>query len=295
MTGANSAVGRCLLAASTGEGLGFVACVRSDRAQAELPPLGPSCAVARVSYDDLASLAEAFRGCEAVIHLPGILIERPGSSYEGANVETTRAVVAAAQKVGARRLVLVSAIGADPVSRNRYYARTGRAEALVRDSGLRWTVLRAPLVLGPGTEGSRALLRHARGGRAWLLGGGRNLQQPLAVEDLARAALYAARSDVASGRVLDLVGPEALAERELIERTARLLGREVSIRALPIGLARGAAALRTRIAGPGFSPDAIEVITANTSRPPVAAAELGLELASVDQMLERGARAEDGG
>ena len=59
----------------------------------------------------------------------------------------------------------------------------------MRASGLDYTVLRAPLLLGPGTAGAAALERHVSQAEAKLIGGGRNFQQPLYVDDLARAAL----------------------------------------------------------------------------------------------------------
>ena len=283
VTGANSAVGRVLLALA--EGVCIAACVRSERAQAQLQALPRNCRVARVSYDDPASLARAFAGCDAVVHLPGVLVERPGSSYQVANVDTTRAVVEAAAKSGVTKLVLVSAVGADEGSKNRYYRSKGVAERLARDSGLAYTILRAPLVLGAGTEGAAALLRYARAGSARLLKGGRQLHQPLYLMDLARAALRACAPDVATGRTLDLVGPEVLPDRELVERTAAALGTTVKIGAIPVALARLGAALRTRLGGPGFSPDAVDVITADTELPTGAAAELGLELTGVDEMI----------
>ncbi len=292
ITGANSAVGRCLLVQGGADS--FVACVRSERAEAQLPALPEGCCTARISYDDPDGLAEAFAGCDALVHLPGVLVERPGSSYEDANVATTRAVVAAAVKAGVRKLVLVSAVGADPASANRYYRSKGHAEELLRASGLLFTVLRAPLVLGPGTEGSAALARHARSGSAWLPGGGHNRQQPLAVGDLARAALRAAQPETASGQVLDLVGPESVPDRELLLRTARALGRELRVRSVPVALVRLAASLRTRLAGPGFSPDAVEVITADTCLPCDAARTLGIELTPLDAMLERDPGTETG-
>jgi NADH dehydrogenase len=288
ITGANSAVGRALLCLPElrERGVAAVACVRSESAESQLPPLPDGCRCARIDYDDRATLTAALDGCDALVHLPGVLIERPGSSYERANVETTTAIVAAA--AAARpKLVLVSAIGADEKSGNRYYRTKGAAERRVRDSGLAWTILRAPLVLGPGTEGSAALLAHAKAGTARLLGGGRHLQQPLFVDDLARAALRATRPGVADGRTLDLVGPESVPNRVLVERTAAALGRSVRIGSAPIALLRLVAGLRHRITGSGFSPDAIDVITADTDLPTGAATELDLKLTPIDAMIAR--------
>jgi NADH dehydrogenase len=241
-----------------------------------------------VSYDVPGSLDEAFRGASAIIHLAGILVERPGSTYEQANVALARSVVEAAKRCAVEKFVLVSATGADEKSPNGYYRTKGQGEALVRASDLGYTILRAPLLLGPETEGAAALARNARGPKAKLIGGGHNFQQPLDVDDLARSALAAAQLSVASNRTLDLVGPVSLPERELVERAARMLGHEVRVSSIPKGLLSFALAIRQRVGGPGFSPDAVEVITANTrvdSRP--AASELGIHLTGIDEMIKR--------
>ncbi len=209
--------------------------------------------MAQISYDDPGSLDAAFRGASAVIHLAGILFERPDSSYEQANVESARSVVDAAKRCGVEKLVLISATGADETSSNRYYRTKGQAEALVRASGLRYTILRAPLLLGPETEGGAALVRNASGRKAKLIGGGRNFQQPLYVDDLARAAIAATQPSVAGNRTLELVGPISLPERELVERAAHLLDRSVRIGSIPKRLLRLGLALRRRVTGPGFS------------------------------------------
>jgi uncharacterized protein YbjT (DUF2867 family) len=267
----------------------LVAAVRSDSAADEIRHLlGEGSTLAMVSYNDPSSLDAAFRGVSAIIHLAGILVERAGSTYEQANVAPARSVVESAKRCTVEKLVLVSAAGADEKSPNGYYRTKGKAEAVVRASGLCYTILRAPLLLGPATEGAAALARNASGPRARLIGGGRNFQQPLDVDDLARAALAAAQPSVASNRTLDLVGPVSLHERELVERAARMLGHEVRVSSIPKGLLSFVLAIRQRIAGPGFSPDAVEVITANTrldSRP--ATSELGIHLTGIDEMIKR--------
>ena len=291
ISGANSAVGQAILRCGSGQGAAsnaLVAVVRSDRAAEQIAPLlCEGSRMARISYDDPTSLDAAFQGASAVVHLAGILVEHPGSTYEQANVAPTRSVVAAAKRCAAEKFVLVSATGADEKSSNGYYRSKGLAEALVRESGLSYTILRAPLLLGPGTEGAAALIRNASGKEARLIGGGRNLQQPLAVDDLARAALFAAQPSIARNRTLDLVGPVSLPERELVMRAARLQGREVRIRSISKGLLSFVLAIRRRFGGPGFSPDVVDVITADTQMDPqLAASELGIQLTGTDEMIK---------
>ncbi len=292
ITGANSASGQAILRCALEAGVtpnALVAAVRSDRAANEIRPLlGEGSSLAKVSYEDPSSLDAAFRGASAIIHLAGILVERPGSTYAQANVAPARSVAEAAKRALVEKFVLVSATGADEKSSNGYYRTKGQAEAVVRASGLCYTILRAPLLLGPATEGAAALARNTRGPRAKLIGGGSNFQQPLYVDDLARAAIAATQPSVASNRTLDLVGPVSLPERELVERAARMLGHEVQVSSMPKGLLSFALAIRQCVSGPGFSRDAVEVITANTRldwRP--AASELGIHLTGIDEMIKK--------
>src|ERR1700747_2876406 len=153
ITGANSAVGQAVLRCGPKHDVAtntFVAAVRSARAAEQIGSgITNVNGVVRISYDEPASLDAAFQGASAVIHLAGILVETPDSTYELANVASTRSMVEAAKRSGVGKIVLVSATGANETSRNRYYRTKGQAEALVRASGLNYTVLRAPLLLGP--------------------------------------------------------------------------------------------------------------------------------------------------
>jgi uncharacterized protein YbjT (DUF2867 family) len=237
ITGANSALGRAILRCGPEPGAApnaLVAAVRSEHAAKEIRPLlGEGSSAVQISYDDLGSLDATLRGASAIIHLAGILVERPGSTYEQANVAPARSVVEAAKRCGTEKFVLISATGADETSSNGYYRTKGQAEALVRGSGLCYTILRAPLLLGPATEGAAALARNASRRKAKLVGGGRNFQQPLYVDDLARAAIAAAQPSVATHRTLDLVGPVSLPDRELVERAGRQLGHQVHVSSIP--------------------------------------------------------------
>ena len=289
ITGANGAVGQAILrfAQAGTSSIEFVALVRSERVLKELPQ-APNIHVSVVSYDGGASLAAACEGSSSVIHLAGVLVEAPGSTYEIANVETTRCVVEAAKKVGIAKIVHVSAIGADASSPNGYWRTKGRAEAVVRDSGCAYTILRVPLLLGPRTEGAAGLRRHLNRSLIVLPGGGRNSQQPLDVDDLARAAVRAAEQTVAVNMTLNLVGPIALSEGDILRRAARMLRRDVRICSIPVSFMRTALAVRRRLGASGLSPDVLDVITANTQQDPTpAATDLQIALTGIDEMIRR--------
>jgi len=289
VTGANGAVGRAIF--RTVPRPDVVAVVRSERAVAELRPDVGDTRVIRVSYDDAASLAAAFDGAAALVHLAGVLVERPGATYEDANVETTRRVADAAKRAGVAKLVLVSAVGADGRSTNRYWRSKGEAEAIVRTCGIAYTIIRVPMLLGRGTEAAAALRRRLEGRTVALLHGGRTLQQPLAVADVARATLIACDAGTAARRTLELAGPTAVRDREIVERAARLVGRRVRILPVPVWSARLGLAIVHRAGRPGFSADALEVLTTDTRIDPARAVrELGLTLTPLDEMIRESIR-----
>jgi uncharacterized protein YbjT (DUF2867 family) len=287
ITGANSAVGINLLRhAADQPDMHVVACVRSARAAATLPA-SPQISPRVIDYDDREKLASALAGADCAVHLAGILVESRSSTYQVANVDATVAVVEACRKAGVARLVLVSVLGANPDSPNRYLSSKGRAERIVIESGVSASIIRTPILLGIGTAGARAVVQAASQRTVTLLGGGRHSIRPLDLDDLSRAVLGCCRTPRAGTAVYELVGPEPVTYREVIARTAMLMGREVSVRSMPVWLAKlGAGIAGWRRRG-GMTPTVMEVITSNEIVHENADVELGITLSPLSATLEK--------
>jgi uncharacterized protein YbjT (DUF2867 family) len=287
VVGANSAVGTALLAqVAAGAALDAVAAVRRPEALDGLPR-SPRIAPRVVDYGRSDSLTEAFAGAGAVVHLAGILFESRTTGYRSGNVDVTRAVVDAARAAAVGHVVFVSSLGADPRSPNGYFRSKGEAERIVADSGLDATIIRTPLLLGPGTAGGRALRAAASGPSARVLGGGAHRLRPLDVDDLCRAILGCCDQPPAGVRTCDLVGPETLTYRELLERTARCLGRELAVRSTPVWLARLAAGLTGLVRTGGLTPAVIDVITSDETVDRNADGDLGVRLTPLSETLAK--------
>ncbi len=292
VTGANSAVGCALLTrVAARETLRTAAAVRRPEALDSLPR-SPRITPHVIHYDDPGSLQAALAGADCVVHLAGILFENRTSDYRRGNVESTRAVIAAARAAGAQQIVFTSSVGADPASANGYFRSKGEAECLVADSGVDATIIRTPLLLGPGTAGGRALLRDASRASVRLLGGGAHRLRPLDVDDLCHAILHCCRWPESGVRTLDLVGPTAIAYRDLLQQTARRLGRDISIGSTPIWLARLAARAASLVRTGGLTPDVIEVVTSDEAIDRNADGEMGVTLTPLAVSLERLCRAD---
>ena len=97
------------------------------------------------------TLAPALAGVDAVVHLVAIPRDfNGGADLRLVNTEGTRAVVAAMRAAGVRRLVHMGAMGVEDDPTLHYASSKAKAEALVRESGLDWTILKPSLQFGEG-------------------------------------------------------------------------------------------------------------------------------------------------
>jgi uncharacterized protein YbjT (DUF2867 family) len=137
IAGATGAVGRVLVPLADARHVAVVPHVRPKSASTLTHP---SRAVLELSDP---SLPEAMRGCTTVVQLIGTMKKRfaSGDTYESSDVGTTRLLVEAAKQAGVDHVVLLSA-ALTGLGVGAYLKAKARAEALVRDSGLPFTILR---------------------------------------------------------------------------------------------------------------------------------------------------------
>src|SRR3546814_11299751 len=88
------------------------------------------------------------------------------AAFEAGNATATANVVDAARNAGITRFVHVSSLAAREPALSNYGWSKERAEAIVQGSGLDWTIVRPPAVLGPGATEMLDLFRMARRGIA---------------------------------------------------------------------------------------------------------------------------------
>lgn len=287
MTGANGSVGKNLLTHATGKAdVDVVAVVRSERAAAALGAR-PGVDVRVVSADHADDLARTMTGATSLVHLSGILIENRTASYEQANVAATATAVDACRRAGVPHIVLISALGADERSSNRYRRSKGEGERLVERSGLDATIIRTPILLGPETAGAAGIVRSVTSGKVSLLGGGTYMMRPLDIDDLSEAILSACQRHPSGVHIHELAGPEPISYRDLIERVARMMERPVAFGAVPIWAAKLGAAINSRMKGGGVTPTVIDVITTSETVAHNADGALAVTLTPLAKTLDK--------
>jgi NADH dehydrogenase len=187
----------------------------------------------RGDVTDPASLDGGLEGCDAVIHLVGILEERPaqGVTFERVHVDGTRHVVSAARAAGVDRLVHMSANGARPEGGTAYQRTKWRAEQVVTDAGFEhWTIFRPSLLFGPPDPGRpefasqvvRDLVRPFP--ILPVFGDGTYELQPVHVQTVADAFVQALTTEAAHGQTYVAAGPDRFPYVEVLDRLAEGAG-----------------------------------------------------------------------
>lgn len=190
-----------------------------------------------VQGDVLAPVpADALAGCDAVIHLVGIIYERKSSSFDSVHRVGTQHVVTAAQGAGVQRFVQMSALGARAGDASQYHTSKFAAEEIVRKSGIPHVVLRPSLIFGPGSgfiEQMTALMRRVPFVRP-VAGTGQYRFAPIYIDDVVECFAQSLINAAAMNQTVNLVGPEELMLNEIGDEIAVCIG--VRKRALHVAM-----------------------------------------------------------
>ena len=204
-------------------GHSVTALARSDAAAAAVEGLGAR--AVRGDLDDPASVEAAFAagGAGALVNLASL-----GFGH-------APAIVGAAEATGIGRAVFVSTTSLFTRLEARSKAVRQAAEDTIRASRLDWTILRPTMIYGTDRDRNMArLLQLVRRSPVLPLpGGGRGLQQPVHVDDLAGAVVAALDRPAAIGQAYDVAGPDALTLRQVVEEAADAVGRRVRVVSVP--------------------------------------------------------------
>lgn len=177
-------------------------------------PLAARIAVHPLDATRPDGLRAALDGVDVLYNTWWLRFPRDGATFEGL-IASSAVLLSAAREAGVRRVVHVSVVGASPDAETPYVRAKAALEAVVRSSGLEWSIVRPTLTFGPGD----ILINNL----AWALrrlpvfgmpGFGRYRVQPVHVDDLARICVEAAASP--GGQSLDAAGPETFEYRELV-------------------------------------------------------------------------------
>ena len=262
VTGANGFIGTTLCNRLMADGSSVRAAVR--RSTAIVPGTVP------VVLGDLSGSTrwdEALEGVTHVVHLAArVHVMRDVSrdsreEFRRVNVEATLALARQAADARVQRFVFVSSIKVNGEGRERPYTerdasspRDPYAESkweaeeglrrVERETGLAVTIVRPPLVYGPGVQANfRRLMSAIHRGLPLPFGGVRNVRSMIYVENLADALARCLKHPSAAGRTFLVSDGEDVGTADLIKLLALAMGRRPRLIHVPPMLLRAAARL----------------------------------------------------
>ncbi|HEX7050659.1 MAG TPA: NAD-dependent epimerase/dehydratase family protein [Longimicrobiales bacterium] len=260
VTGATGFIGRHLCSRLVGEGWHVRGLVRP-------PGTSPGPGIERAVAADLSdrrAIGAAMRGVDAVIHLAArVHVMRdaasdPLAAFRRVNVEGTRTLLAEASAAGVTRFVFASSVkamgeGGDTVwteaapamPTDPYGISKLEAERVVTDfadrTGLHATILRLPLVYGPGMKGNLVRLFHlVHRGVPIPLGRVQNRRSMAYVGNVVGAILSVLRTPAAARELFLVSDGEDLSTPELIRAIGYVLGKPPRLWPVPLRLIEAA-------------------------------------------------------
>jgi NADH dehydrogenase len=291
VTGATGFIGPKVVHALRTRNLAVRALVREPRKATQLAGWGVE--LAQGDMTDAASLREAVRGADQVVHLVAIIQGRP-EEFERIMEQGTRNLVAAAVEEGVTRFVLQSALGTSEQSKDTvpYFKAKWEMERTVAESGLEHVILRPSFVFGRDGGVLPLFIRQVRWSPVTpVLGPGLQRSQPIWVEDVAQYLARAIDHSAAANRTFEVGGPDTVSWNQLYERIASVLGKRRARVHIPFGVARLGASVAERLPKTPVTRDQIAMLGGadNVVSNADAVETFGLPLVPLDEQIRRAA------
>ncbi len=237
VAGATGYIGNLLARRLIERGRPVRALVRSPQRAADLAERG--CEVRRADVLEPASLAPALEGAPIAYYLVHSMGRGSGSGYAERDRRAAANFRAAAEAAGVGRIVYLGGLGEGS---EHLRSRHQTAEALI-DGNVEVTYFRAAAVIGAGSESFRTMLYLVRRLPVMVTPRWTSTRtQPIAIDDVI-AYLEAAGEVRASGRELQIGGPEVTTYGGMMDTLAEVMGRRPPLRITVPALTPGLSSL----------------------------------------------------
>ena len=310
--GGSGFLGRHLVKRLAAEGAIVRVAVRDPEGTNYLKPLGDVGQIVPWPADvtDRALVGAAVAGADTVVNLVGILFERGRSTFQRVHVEGAANVAAAAKEAGARRLVQVSALGADANPPADYGRTKAAGEVAALDAFPDATVVRPSVVFGSEDKffnlfagmarllpvlpvfGCPTIPKVSLFGEDGLVkvdlyGNGGTKFQPVYAGDVADAIMGALSADDSKGRTFELGGPRVYSFKEIMELMLATIGRRRLLVPWPFAIANIQAWFLELAPVPLLTRDQLRLLQRDNvvSAGALTLADLGIEAAAAEAIL----------
>ncbi len=191
-----------------------------------------------------ASIAGICEGVKTVYHLAAVILARDEGVFERVNTQGTNNLIEEARKAGVEHFIYVSSASVVYPQPTPYSLSKRKAEELVKNSGLSYTIIRPTLVYGPegGLEFDKYLHYLEKFPIIPFIGNGKALKRPVYVEDVIDGLVAVHKRTETYAKTYNFSGGEAISMLDFSRLCLNLLNKpNKPIVHLPVWLCRSIA------------------------------------------------------
>lgn len=228
-----------------------------------LKPLGSvgQIQIVQANVRNPGSVEGAVEGSHAVVNLVGILAASGKQTFMALQAEGALTIAKAARDLGAKQMIQMSAIGADPDGESQYAYTKALGEQWVLESFPDATVLRPSLVFGSEDRFFNRFASLAKMSPVMPLIAGSSRFQPVYVGDVADAAVAVLEAGKkAQGKIFELGGPKTYTFKELLQLTMDEAMVKRPFLPIPMPIARLQAFFAQMLPDPPLTPDQLKLL-----------------------------------
>lgn len=256
LIGASGFFGGYLLRALTSDGHHCVVLTRTAARRSTVDML-PGVDLVQADIYDVDVLAKQFRDADAVISMAGILNESGGggNGFRKVHVELVENIIKACRQTGVSRLLHVSALNAGK-GKSLYLETKGEAEALLQSADdLNTSIFQPSVIFGRRDQFFNRFAGMLEFMPILPLTCPKARLQPVFAGDVAAAMLASLEDPMTWGKRFELGGPQVFTLKELVEMTAKFIGKKRRVVGLPGPVSAAMAVIMGLVPGKPFSWD----------------------------------------
>ncbi len=168
------------------------------------------------NYDE-KSILQKIQNSDAIIHLVGIGKQSIMTDYNMVNIEFTKHIVNLSKKAKINKFIFSSGLGVTSNTSSSYFISKYKAEKLIVNSGLDYTIFRPSYIIGKDDQFTKYLKKQIKKGKIMIPGSGTYSIQPIYINDVVKIFLQSVLQTKFSNKIIDLVGPDYITFEQYVK------------------------------------------------------------------------------
>ncbi len=224
ITGANGFIGSHLTDVLLNAGHKVTACVRNPTAAKQRWPNIKAIEANFTQDHSIDTWLPRLQDIDIVINAVGIIRETGTQTFEALHTAAPCALFKAAEQAGIKKIIQISALGADDSAFSQYHLSKRAADECLAKLNIDSVILMPSIVYGPGAKSMAFFKAIAALPLIPLVDSGDQPVQPIHINDLTNAVLQLIAADYPKQLRIEMVGPQPITMKEIYTQLHHWLG-----------------------------------------------------------------------